>query len=89
MILEDEAGYYAVMLPLKRIPEYRFQVINGGSRKRLFMMLMNSMPDYRRGGKSFCAGVYYKAYKKLGAHPVTVEVCKEHILLSGHPMQSV
>ena len=24
MILEDEAGYYAVMLPLKRIPEYRF-----------------------------------------------------------------
>ena len=27
MILEDEAGYYAVMLPLKRIPEYRFRVI--------------------------------------------------------------
>ena len=24
MILEDEAGYYAVMLPLKRIPEYPF-----------------------------------------------------------------
>ena len=32
MILEDEAGYYAVMLPLKRIPEYRFRVIRG-SRK--------------------------------------------------------
>ena len=29
MTLEDEAGYYAVMLPLKRIPEYRFQVTRG------------------------------------------------------------
>lgn len=35
MILEDEAGYYAVMLPLKRIPEYRFRVIRG-SRKETF-----------------------------------------------------
>lgn len=40
MILEDEAGYYAVMLPLKRIPEYRFRVIRG-SRKETFTMLMN------------------------------------------------
>lgn len=30
-----------------------------------------SMPDHGRGGTSFCAGVYYKAYEKLGAHPGT------------------
>ena len=40
MILEDEAGYYAVMLPLKRIPEYRFRVIEEAG-KRLFTMRMN------------------------------------------------
>ena len=28
MILEDEAGYYAVMLPMKRIPEYCFRMMH-------------------------------------------------------------
>ena len=36
MTLEDEAGYYAVMLPLKRIPEYRFQVTRGSMKEAFF-----------------------------------------------------
>ena len=33
--------------------------------------------------KAFCAGVYYEAYKKLGAHPVEIKGVKGTLLLSG------
>ena len=70
MTLEDEAGYYAVMLPLKRIPEYRFQVTRGSMKEAFFDAYEYPCQITEEEERAFCAGVYYKAYKKLGAHPV-------------------
>ena len=71
MILEDEAGYYAVMLPLKRIPEYRFRVIRGSRKETFYDAYEYPCQITEEEERAFCAGVYYKAYEKLGAHPGT------------------
>ena len=69
MILEDEAGYYAAMLPLKRIPEYRFRVTRGSMKETFYDAYECPCQITEEEEKAFCAGVYYKAYEKLGAHP--------------------
>ena len=71
MILEDEAGYYAVMLPLKKIPEYRFRVIRGSRKETFYDAYECPCQITEEEERAFCAGVYYKAYEKLGAHPGT------------------
>lgn len=69
MTLEDEAGYYAAMLPLKRIPEYRFRVTRGSMKELFYDAYECPCQITEEEERAFCAGVYYKAYKKLGAHP--------------------
>ena len=69
MTLEDEAGYYAVMIPLKRIPEYRFRVTRGNRKETFYDAYECPCQITEEEEKAFCAGVYYKAYQKLGAHP--------------------
>ena len=71
MILEDEAGYYAVMLPMKRIPEYRFRVTRGSVKETFYDAYECPCQITEEEERAFCAGVYYKAYQKLGAHPGT------------------
>ncbi|MDO4272504.1 MAG: 1,4-alpha-glucan branching enzyme [Eubacteriales bacterium] len=69
---QDEAGYFAALIPGRKVPAYRFRV-KWGERTEEFA------DPYAFPGqitedeeKAFCAGVYYKAYEKLGAHPMTV-----------------
>ena len=62
MTLEDEAGYYAVMLPLKRIPEYRFQVTRGSMKEAFFDAYEYPCQITEEEERAFCAGVYYKAH---------------------------
>ena len=69
MTLEDDAGYYAVMLSLKRIPEYRFRVTRGSTKEMFYDAYECPCQITEEEEKAFCAGVYYKAYEKLGAHP--------------------
>ena len=71
MILEDEAGYYAVMLPMKRIPEYCFRVTRGSVKETFYDAYECPCQITEEEERAFCAGVYYKAYQKLGAHPST------------------
>ena len=71
MILEDEAGYYAVMLPMKRIPEYCFRVTRGSIKETFYDAYECPCQITEEEERAFCAGVYYKAYQKLGAHPST------------------
>ena len=71
MILEDEAGYYAVMLPMKRIPEYCFRVTRGSIKETFYDAYECPCQITEEEERAFCAGVYYKAYQKLGAHPGT------------------
>lgn len=68
MILEDEAGYYAVMLPMKRIPEYCFRVTRGSVKETFYDAYECPCQITEEEERAFCAGVYYKAYQKLGAH---------------------
>lgn len=70
---EDEAGYFAVLLPAKQIPEYSFQVQweeRMEEWKDPYQYPGQILPQEER---AFCAGVYYEAYKKLGAHVMTVD----------------
>lgn len=71
MILEDAAGYYAVMLPMKRIPEYCFRVTRGSVKETFYDAYECPCQITEEEERAFCAGVYYKAYQKLGAHPST------------------
>lgn len=73
MVMEDEAGFFAVLITGKKIPPYVF--VTGEEENR------REVPDPYAFGplikpkeeKKFQAGIYYDAYEKLGAHPVTVE----------------
>ena len=69
MELEDEAGYYAVLIPGRRIPDYEFQVEFEKETK-------NFKDAYAFGGllteedeRAFLGGVYYEAYKKWAHIP--------------------
>lgn len=73
MEMEDEAGYFAVLLPAKRIPKYSFLVQWEDCEKQWkdpYQYPGQMLPEEE---KAFCAGVYYEAYKKLGAHLMTVD----------------
>ena len=72
MELEDEAGYYGVLIPGRRIPEYEFQIQTSDKERRF-------KDAYGFGGilteedeTAFLCGVYYEGYKKLGAHPMVM-----------------
>ena len=73
MELEDEAGYYAVLIPGRKIPSYEFSVQYENETK--------SFKDpYAFGGllteeeeRAFLCGVYYDAYQKMGAHPMVMD----------------
>lgn len=70
---EDEAGYFAALIPGRKVPAYRFRVYHGEEAEEFadpyaFPGLITQEEE-----KAFCAGVYYEAYQKLGAHPTTVK----------------
>ena len=72
MELEDEAGYYAVLIPGRRIPDYEFQVEFEKETKNFkdayaFGRLLTEEDE-----RAFLGGVYYEAYKKMGAHPMVM-----------------
>lgn len=73
MEMEDEAGYFAVLLPAKRIPKYSFHVQWEDCEKQWKDPYQYSGQMLPEEEKAFCAGVYYEAYKKLGAHLMTVD----------------
>lgn len=72
MELEDEAGYYAALIPGRRIPKYRFRITRDGISEEFHDPYAFPGQISEEEEKAFCAGVYYDAYEKLGAHPRTV-----------------
>ena len=70
--LEDEAGYFAALLPLRKIPSYTFRVKTGESVKESADPYAFPCQITEEEEKKFCAGVYYEAYEKLGAHPMEI-----------------
>ena len=73
MVLEDEAGYYAVLVPGKKIPKYKIVTEDSEGKKKQFY------DPYAFPGQitiseeqQFCAGISYDIYEKLGAHVKTI-----------------
>lgn len=73
---EDEAGYFAAMLPLHKIPQYLFQVKQGDEIREFPDPYAFPCQITEAEEKAFCAGVWYDAYNKLGAHPMKIQDVK-------------
>ena len=69
---EDEAGYFAVLLPVRKVPEYRFLIKMGETETECHDPYAFPCQITEEEEKAFCAGVYYEAYKKMGAHPMVM-----------------
>ena len=67
---EDEAGYFAVLLPVHKVPKYKFSIKTGEIETESYDPYAFPCQITEEEEKQFCAGVYYEAYKKLGAHPM-------------------
>ena len=78
MDLEDEEGFFAALLPGKRIPKYHYHVDFGEEADGKENIVEYEDP-YRfapqiteKETKKFNAGICYDIYEKLGSHPMTV-----------------
>ena len=69
----DEGGYFAALVPGKKIPEYRYRYIYEDSEKECAdpYHFLPQISDEEL--KAFAAGINYEIYEKLGAHPMTIE----------------
>ena len=70
---EDEAGYFAVLIPARKIPSYRFRVHFEDRTEEFYDAYAFPGLITEEEERAFCAGVYYEAYKKMGAHPAVVD----------------
>ncbi len=68
MDLEDEAGYFAALIPGRKISAYRYQVTWEEHTEEFYDPYAFSGFITEEEEKAFCAGVFYHAYEKLGAH---------------------
>lgn len=77
MVLQDEAGFFAVCIPGKKIEEYRYMVTYDNNTESeicdpySFDPYIDSV-DIER----FASGIHYEIYNKLGAHPMTLQGVK-------------
>ena len=72
MELADEAGFFAALIPGKRIPSYVFEVTwDSGEVQTLHDPYSFSSIYKEEDIKRFDAGIYYEIYEKMGAHPKT------------------
>ena len=72
MELVDENGFFAALLPGKKIPEYRFEVAHEDGTVRTVLDPYNYEPLIpEKILKKFRAGICYDIYNYLGAHPAS------------------
>jgi len=69
MKMEDDSGWFAVILPLRKIPRHHFLV--DGEETGNPYAFPNLITAEEEG--EFCAGIRYEIYKKLGAHRMQCE----------------
>ena len=70
---EDEAGFFAVLIPGKKIPHYKLSVVyDDGSSQEIWDPYTFPPQISEKEAKQFNAGICYDIYEKLGAHPMTI-----------------
>lgn len=73
MELMDEAGYYAVLIPARKIPSYCFLVKKGKEEKEIVDIYAIESPIDAMDLSQFNNGIHDTIYDKLGAHPMTID----------------
>ena len=73
MELMDEAGYYAALIPAKKIPSYRFIVKKEKEEKVIVDSYAIEPVIDAMDLSQFANGIHDTIYEKLGAHPMTVD----------------
>ncbi len=69
----DEEGYYAVFIPSKKIPSYRF-VVKRGKKETVCVDSYGLEPQIdAMDMNEFNNGIHDKIYEKLGAHVMTID----------------
>ena len=77
MELEDEAGYFAALIPGKKIPDYFYEITEeNGTVREAGDPYRFGTPITEKDTKKFNAGICYDIYQKLGAHPMTMDGVK-------------
>lgn len=70
---EDEAGYFAVLIPGDKIPKYKYEAVyDEGVREKFYDPYAFEKQISVEEEQQFCAGICYNIYEKLGAHPMTL-----------------
>lgn len=73
MELQDEAGFYAVLLPRKNRAAYTLLVTYDNGEGEEIVDPYSFVSQYSEVElKRFAAGIYYDVYKKMGAHPTEI-----------------
>lgn len=68
---QDDAGYFAAMIPGRKIPAYQYRITRGKKLGHL-RILMHFRDRLQKQKKSFLCRCFYHAYEKLGAHPMEI-----------------
>lgn len=76
MDLQDEGGYYAALIPGRKIPKYQYCVTGEQGTQTFADAYAFPGQITQEEEKAFCSGVYYHAYEKLGAHPMELNGVK-------------
>lgn len=72
MELADEAGYFAVLIPGKKIPSYHYEVEYETGTVEV-MEIYNTEPVLTKEDLTrFEHGIHYEIYEKMGANPMTI-----------------
>ena len=72
MSKEDDAGYFAVLLSGRKIPEYTYLVEQEGEQIECYDAYAFPCQITLEEEQKFINGICYDIYEKLGAHPMTV-----------------
>ncbi len=73
MVSEDEGGYYAALVPGKRVPGYSFEVSYKDGNVKTFGDPYAYAPVLtQKETQKFNEGISYDVYNMLGAHPKTI-----------------
>ena len=69
---EEDGGYFAILLPGKKIPRYTFVLGDKKEGREIYDPYAFPSQITEKEEARFQAGICYDIYEKLGAHPMTV-----------------
>ncbi len=77
MELVNDDGFYAVLIPLKRIPAYTYEVTyDNGETLEVYDPYSFKSQFTEKDFDRFAKGIHYEIYDKLGAHPMELNGVK-------------